>query len=150
VGRSTALFEAVQQKLSAHQSHETLTREKSDHLLKDLLFDNGGHRMITTHATKASALSLYVSQPGLHGEVRTAKLGSISRIPAPEIEQAIISALQEYLADNKLGKRLDERPFKLDRATLGTFVSRIEVQRDQLVISLKPTNGSAEPTVLWT
>ena len=48
-----SLFEAVQQKLSAHQSHKTLTRQKSDHLLKDLLFDDAGHRMIATHATKA-------------------------------------------------------------------------------------------------
>ena len=48
-----ALFEAVQQKLSAHQSHKTLTRQKSDHLLKDLLFDDAGHRMIATHATKS-------------------------------------------------------------------------------------------------
>jgi hypothetical protein len=40
-----ALFEAVQQKLSAHQSHKTLTRQKTDHLLKDLLFDDAGHRM---------------------------------------------------------------------------------------------------------
>jgi site-specific DNA recombinase len=41
-----SLFEVVQQKLSAHQSHKTLTRQRSDHLLKDLLFDNAGHRMI--------------------------------------------------------------------------------------------------------
>jgi len=47
------LFEAVQQKLSAHQSHRTLTRQRSDHLLKDFLFDDAGHRMISTHATKA-------------------------------------------------------------------------------------------------
>ena len=39
-----SLFQAVQQKLSAHQSHKTLTRQKSDHLLKDLLFDDAGHR----------------------------------------------------------------------------------------------------------
>jgi hypothetical protein len=44
-----SLFEAVQQKLSAHQSHKTLTRQKSDHLLKDLL---SGHRVIATRATK--------------------------------------------------------------------------------------------------
>jgi hypothetical protein len=37
-----SLFEAVQQKLSANQSHKTLTRQKSDRLLKDLLFDDAG------------------------------------------------------------------------------------------------------------
>src|ERR1700760_664970 len=40
-----ALFEAVQRKLSDHQSHKTLSRHKSEHLLKDLLFDDVGHLM---------------------------------------------------------------------------------------------------------
>jgi site-specific DNA recombinase len=48
-----SLFEAVQQKLSAQQSHKTLTRQKTDHLLKDLLFDDAGHRMVATHATQS-------------------------------------------------------------------------------------------------
>jgi hypothetical protein len=48
--------------------------------------------MIATHATKAGVrYRYYVSQPGLHGEARTARLGSVSRVPAPEIEQAIVS-----------------------------------------------------------
>jgi len=63
-----ALFEAVQQKLSAHRSHTTLARQKADHLLRDLLFDDAGHRMIATHATKAGVrYRYYVSQPGLPG-----------------------------------------------------------------------------------
>src|SRR5262245_21486334 len=39
----------------------------------------------------------YASRPSLHGGAGTAKLGSISRVPALEIEQAIISALQKYI-----------------------------------------------------
>jgi site-specific DNA recombinase len=101
-----ALFEAVQQKLSAHQSHKTLNRQKSDHLLRDLLFDDVGHRMIATHATKAGVrYRYYVSQPGLHGEARTATLGSVSRVPAPEIEQAIVSALRKHLTDDHPGEK---------------------------------------------
>src|SRR3974377_1935413 len=99
-----ALFEAVQQKLSAHQSHKTLPRQKSDHLLKDLLFDDAGHRMIATHATKAGVrYRYYVSQPGLHGEARTATLGSVSRVPAADIEQAIVSALRRHLIEQNSG-----------------------------------------------
>ena len=90
------LFDAVQQKLSDQQSHTTLSRQKSDHLLKGVLFDDAGHPMIATHATKAGVrYRYYVSRPGLHGEARTANLGSVSRVPAPEIEQAIASALQQ-------------------------------------------------------
>src|SRR6516164_9497287 len=133
-----ALFEAVQQKLSAHQSHKTLTRQKSDHLLKDLLFDDAGHRMIATHATKAGVrYRYYVSQPGLHGEARTARLGSVSRVPAPEIEQAIVSALQEQITEQNSGASDRDDPIQLDALT--SLISRIEVQRTQLVISLKPT-----------
>jgi len=145
----TSLFEAVQQKLSAHQSHKTLTRQKSDHLLKDLLFDDAGHCMIATHATKAGMrYRYYVSQPGLHGDARTAKLGSVSRVPAPEIEHAIISALQMYLADSKFEEGNDDKQTGFDRATLATLISRIEVQKNQLVISVKPATDSAQPEVL--
>src|SRR6516162_9106615 len=139
-----ALFEAVQQKLSDHQSHKTLTRQKADHLLKDLLFDDAGHRMIATHATKAGVrYRYYVSQPGLHGEARTARLGSVSRVPAPEIEQAITSALQKTMAEQNSGASDRDDPIKLDHDVLATLVSRIEVQRNQLAISVKPTNDSA-------
>jgi hypothetical protein len=84
---------AVQQKLTEHRANNTLSRRKEDHLLKDLLFDDAGHCMIATHATKAGVRYRF-SRLGLHGEARTAVLGSVSRVPAPEIEQAIVSALQ--------------------------------------------------------
>jgi site-specific DNA recombinase len=144
-----ALFEAVQQKLSAHQSHKTLNRQKSDHVLRDLLFDDAGHRMIATHATKASVrYRYYVSEPGLHGEARTARLGSVSRVPAPEIEQAIISALRKHLTDDQPRGEINDEQIRVDRTTLVTRISRIKVQRNQLVISVKPTNDTIEPEVL--
>jgi site-specific DNA recombinase len=58
--------------------------------------------MIATHATKAGVrYRYYVSQPGLHREARTAKLGSISRVRAPEIEQAIVSTLQRQVTEER-------------------------------------------------
>jgi site-specific DNA recombinase len=143
------LFEAVQQKLSDHQSHRTLTRQKTDHLLKDLLFDDAGHRMMATHATKTGIrYRYYVSQPGLHGEARTAKLGSISRVPATEIEQAIIKALEEHIIAQKSRTSDRDDPIKFDHAFLAALVSRIEVQRTQLVLLLKPSDRSTEAVML--
>jgi len=143
------LFEAVQQKLSAHQSHKTLIRQKSDHLFRDLLFDDAGHRMIATHATKAGVrYRYYVSRPGLHGEARTAQLGLVSRVPAPDIEQAIVSALRKHLTDDQPPGEINDEQIRVDRTTLATLISRIEVQRNQLVISVKPTNDTIEPGVL--
>jgi hypothetical protein len=127
----------------------TLTRQKSDHLLRDFLFDDAGHRMIATHATKAGVrYRYYVSQPSLHGEARTATLGSVSRVPAPEIEQAILSALQKRIAEQRLQASNNDNPIKFDHDVLAALVSRIEVQRTQLVISLKPTDRSTESMTL--
>ena len=86
----------------------------------------------------------YVSQPGLHGEARTATLGSVSRVPAPEIEQAITSAVQRHVAEQKLQPWNSDDPIKFDRAVLAALVSRIEIQKTKLVMSLKPTDRSTE------
>src|SRR6516225_1397310 len=48
-----ALFDAVQQKLTDQWTAKTSVRNASDHLLTGLLFDDAGHRMAPTHATKA-------------------------------------------------------------------------------------------------
>jgi site-specific DNA recombinase len=143
-----SLFDAVQQKLSAHQSHKTMTRQKSEHLLRDLLFDDAGHRMIATHATKAGVrYRYYVSQPGLHGEARTARLGSVSRVPAPEIEKGVLSVVKEQLRNQK--SQTDcQQPITFDHADLASLVSRIEVQKNRLALSLKPTDQFAEPEVI--
>jgi hypothetical protein len=141
------LFEAVQQKLSAHQAHKTLTRQKSDHLLRDFLFDDAGHRMVATHATKAGVrYRYYVSQPSVHGEARTARLGSVSRVPAGEIEQAVASAVKEQLRHQK--SPTDSQQPIFDRKVLDPLVTRIEVQKNRLVVSLKPTDRSAEPELI--
>ena len=94
-----ALFEAVRQKSLAQWSHRTVVRNKSDHLLTGLLFDDAGHRMVPTHATKAGIrYRYYVSTPVLHGEAKTASAGSISRVPAADIEDTVLKSLKEHLA----------------------------------------------------
>ena len=62
------LFDAVQQKLTEQWTTRSTTRNASDHLLTGLLFDDAGHRMVPTHATKAGVRYRYhVSLPHLHG-----------------------------------------------------------------------------------
>jgi len=89
----------------------------------------------------------YVSRPGLHGEARTAALGSVSRVPAPQIEQAIVSALEAHLAGQ--GTQIDrDKRSKIEQTTDRiSLVARIEVQRTQLVISLKPGDRYSDPAV---
>lgn len=74
-------------------------RNKSDYLLTGLVFDDAGHRMVPTHATKAGVrYRYYVSTPFLHGEAKTASAGSVSRIPAADIEDIVVKFLKEHLA----------------------------------------------------
>src|ERR1700678_2190182 len=92
------LFDAVQQKLTDQWSHRNHAKTKSDHLLTGLLFDDAGHRMIPTHATKAGIrYRYYASLPHLKGESKTASVGSVSRIPATGIEDIVVNSVNEHL-----------------------------------------------------
>ena len=92
------LFDAVQQKLTDQWSTRTSVRNAGDHLLTGLLFDDAGHRMTPTHATKAGIrYRYYVSLPCLHGEARTAKVGSVTRLPATDVEDVVVKSLNEHL-----------------------------------------------------
>jgi len=47
--------------------------------------------MVPTHATKAGIrYRYYVSLPHLHGESKIASVGSVSRIPATEVEDIVV------------------------------------------------------------
>ena len=132
-----ALFDAVQQKLTDQWTNRTTMRNASDHLLTGLLFDDAGHRMVPTHATKAGIrYRYYVSLPHLHGESRTATLGSLSRVRASDVEDIIVRSLDAHLIAQK------ERPASDtansgDRQRLLEQVARIEVHDDRLVVRLK-------------
>jgi hypothetical protein len=58
--------------------------------------------MAPTHATKAGIrYRYYVSLPCLHGEAKTAKVGSVTRVPATDIEDVVIKSLNEHLRIEK-------------------------------------------------
>jgi site-specific DNA recombinase len=131
------LFEAVRQKSLAQWSHRTTARNKADHLLTGLLFDDAGHRMVPTHATKAGVrYRYYVSTPVLHGKARTASAGSVSHVPAADIEGTVVKSLKEYLAANQ-GKTTTGAESLGDRDTLTQLVVGITVHKDRLIVRLK-------------
>jgi hypothetical protein len=136
-----ALFDAVRQKSLAQWSHRTIVRNKSDHLLTGLLFDDAGYRMIPTHATKAGIrYRYYVSTSVLHGEAGTAPAGSVSRVPAADIEDVIIKSLNEHLAANQ-GKSATATLPLGDRGALAQLVAGIVVHKDTLIVRLKSDGG---------
>jgi site-specific DNA recombinase len=139
------LFEAAREKALAQWSHRTLVRHKSDQLLTGLLFDDAGHRMIPTHATKAGIrYRYYASAPVLNGEAKTAAAGAISRVPAADIEDAVLKSLAARLAAHQDGSTSNALQLR-DRETLARLVTGIVVHTDKLVVRLRSDQTDEEP-----
>ena len=132
-----APLDAVQQKLTNQWTTRSTTRNASDHLLTGLLFDDVGHRMVPTHATKAGIrYRYYVSLPHLHGESKTASVGSVPRVPATDIENIIVKYLNEHLIAQKEKPTFSHTHVRYGKATLEQ-VLRIDVHEDRLAVRLK-------------
>src|SRR5229473_1507711 len=112
-------------------------RNASDHLLTGLLFDDAKHRMVPTHATKAGIrYRYYVSLPHLHGESKTASVGSVSRIPAADIEDIIVKSLNEHLISQR-EKPTSSLAHVRDSNVALEQVAGIEVCKDRLTVRFK-------------
>jgi site-specific DNA recombinase len=132
-----ALFDTVQQKLTDQWTTRSTTQNASDHLLTGLLFDDVGHRMVPTHVTKAGVrYRYYVSLPHLHGESKTASVGSVSRVPATDIENIIVKSLNEHLIAQKEKPAFSPTHVRDGKASLEQVV-RIDVHEDRLAVRLK-------------
>jgi len=93
--------------------------------------------MVPTHATKAGVrYRYYVSTPFLHGEAKTASAGSVSRAPAADIEDAIITFLKEHLAAKQDTSTISAVRSG-DRSALAQLIAGIVVHKDKLTVRLK-------------
>jgi len=96
-----------------------------------MLYD--GHRMIPTHATKAGIrYRYYASLPHLKGESKTTSVGSVSRIPATDIEDIVIKFVKQHLA-TQLGEPIASTDYGRDRRLIAEQVGRIDVQKNCLI-----------------
>ena len=108
--------------------------------------------MVPTHATKAGVrYRYYVSLPHLYGESKTASVGSVSRIPATDIEDIIVKSLSEHLAQHEpvSSSSICEK----DRSVIAAQIARIDVHKDRLTVRLKSpdteeTSASTDDHVL--
>jgi len=126
------LFGAVQQRLTEQRAHNVTARHKSNALLREILFDEAGHPMIPTHTTKQGVrYRYYVSEPYLRGHAKPAP-GVTVRVPATEIETAVVNALETHRL--RLGLKLEGTP---DQSGLLQEIVRIEVRKNALAIWLK-------------
>jgi site-specific DNA recombinase len=127
------LFDAVQAKLNEQVNNHRVLRTKSEALLAGRIFDDCGNRMTPSHARKRGVkYRYYISSALLQGQADRA--GTVSRIPAAEIETLVVRSIREHL----------NQPAEIeDRVLVDTHVARIEVRSDQLVIDLANAKGTA-------
>jgi site-specific DNA recombinase len=85
-----------------------------------------------------------VSTPFLHGEAKTASAGSVSRVPAADIEDTVVKSLKEHLAAKQDGATSSAVRLG-DRSDLAKLVAGIVVHRDRLIVRLKSDNAD-EPS----
>src|SRR5437899_1591238 len=99
--------------------------------------------MVPAHATKAGIrYRYYASLPHLHGESKTASVGSVSRIPATDIEEVVGKSLNGHLIAQK-EKSASGIANIGDRQLVLEQVARVEVHEDRLVIRLKAAEVEA-------
>ena len=126
------LYDRVQQMLSNQQSHQTRTRTSFSHLLTGLMFDDAGHRMSPTQAQKNGRhYSYYVSRPLLFGNAATANVGSVSRVPAHDVDDQVRKIVLEPRIKY-------QSTSAIDNAFACAVIARIDVQQQHLVVKLKP------------
>ena len=86
-----ATWDAVQAKLASNHHQHRREQASSESLLVGHIRDDRGNAMTPTHAKKGTRrYCYYVSQAVVKGR----ETGSITRVPAPEIEALVIGVLR--------------------------------------------------------
>jgi DNA invertase Pin-like site-specific DNA recombinase len=135
---ASALFEAVQAKLAA-QARARRCRG-SPAILSGRLFDDRGNRMSPTHTKKGGArYRYYVSQAVLQKKPQAP--GSISRIPAAEVETLVLAALRNHLNASGAGEQLPDN----DRDLVAHHVERVTLTANQIELRLRQIVEEARP-----
>ena len=140
----SALFAAVQVKLAAQARARRRRLRGSPAILSGRLFDHRGNRMTPTHTNKRGArYRYYLSQAVLQKKPQAP--GSISRVPAADVETLVLAALRNHLSASGAGKQLSDNDRDLvahhvERVTLAA--NRIELRLRQIVEEAPPELGS--------
>jgi site-specific DNA recombinase len=128
-------FDQVQQLLGSKSEARKARHSASEALLMGRLYDDRGNRMSPSYSAKNGVrYRFYVSSALLRG--RNGEVGSVGRVPAAEIEEAVRAAIIAQRAQGPKGAIGSPNP-------LGG-VERVVVARDQLLISLMRSDGAGD------
>jgi len=159
-----ALWDQVQASLSENRvEHRSQTRARVPSPLAGLVFDSSGERLTPTHSRRASLrYRYYVSQTLVIGRPRSDVASKRWRIPAIELENAVLAAINSLLDDQseltsifQLGRMApSEATTVLDAATslsislrekdltqlrmaLQTYAARVEISDTTVAVTLR-------------
>ena len=126
------MFAAVQELLAQRRNGKRNSAGKSQALLGGLVFDDRGNRMTPVHATKGAIRYRYY-QSWVLGHGQKDKAGSVSRVPAGEVERAVIDALaRRFPEDIGIVENLDAQADRV-RATIG----KVMIHPQHIAIELR-------------
>ena len=95
------LFDAVQIKLQDGTVERRLKLKASPAILTGKMFDDHGNRMTPSHTVKKGVrYRYYISSAALQ---KRGAVGSVSRVPAAEIEELVVHALQSHCSQPENG-----------------------------------------------
>jgi site-specific DNA recombinase len=127
------IFEQVQSLLKTNANGSRVKHFQSGALLQGKLYDDRGNLMGPSFSSKNGVrYRFYVSSAMLRGRKEAA--GSVSRVPAAEIESAVLAALQPHQGRDGFAAN----PFEM--------LERVIVARDHLHINIAVTaDGDGQP-----
>jgi DNA invertase Pin-like site-specific DNA recombinase len=126
-----ALFAAVQDTLAAQAVTRRCRLRGSPALFTGRIFDERGNRMSPSHANKRGVrYRYYVCQAVLPN--KPARAGSLSRVPAVELEALVLGALRKHLIASGAGGVLPDG----DRDLVERYIERITLAAHVIKLDL--------------
>ncbi len=142
------LFEAVQRELASRAQARGQHRINDASLLTGRIFDDRGNRMTPSTGKKGSArYRYYVSAALLQG--RREDAGSVPRVPAPDVEAAVIGALRQ-IADGAARTGQGQDGAGTDRDLVDAHIDKVVIRRDAVEITKRNIGSDTPVVVRWS
>ena len=146
---SQDVFDAVQAKLAAQATASGYRRSPSDAPLVGKLFDHLGRPMTPSHAVKAGVRYRYYISRREAGSAAS-HAAAIVRLPAPDVEGAVLNALAGVENGNTISGTLGNAgSLAIDLRARHTgvvrdLVERVDIRRDTIEIQLISDNARSD------
>lgn len=125
------MFAAVQALLAQRRNRKHDAPGKSQALLVGLIFDDAGNRMTPVHAQKGTIRYRYY-QSWVIGHGHKDKAGTISRVPAGDVERAIIEAVEKrFLSRNEALSNIESQA-----QCVRAIISKVTIHRQHIAVEL--------------